>query len=85
MVEALALGEMMIPDFVVCQTCKQRLWHNKRYCPLFPDVVPPFHWTGFEAIRVQEHKWENCVCLIHTCYDADKLGIIEERDYVDYP
>ena len=47
-----------------CPRCEKTLRHDKGYCPLFPEVEPPH---GHE-------KWSQCICLVHTCFDAAALG-----------
>lgn len=46
-----------------CSHCLKRLRHDMSFCPLFPEVEPPHGCK----------KWDRCVCLVHTCYDAAAL------------
>lgn len=43
-------------------SCGKHLQHDRRYCPLFPEVLPPLHWSA----AYRHEKWSRCVCLIHT-------------------
>ena len=55
----------MITVAAWCVSCQRWLVHDKWYCPLFPDV----------NISPPGKKWDKCVCLIHTCFEAEpKLG-----------
>ena len=45
-----------------CKKCLQWLAHEIRYCPLFPKVAGT-------------KRWDECVCLVHTCFDAKAAGI----------
>ena len=56
-----------------CPRCKKTLAHDKRYCPLFPEVEPPaeLSFDDKHMTRVPGKKWDRCVCLVHTCYDLD--------------
>jgi len=66
---------LTVADSYTCGRCRKTLPHDKRYCPLFPEVEPPPGIvcvdTGFglKAQRVPGKKWDRCVCLVHTCYD----------------
>lgn len=54
------------PDItVICETCKEELWHDTRYCPYF-NVV--FDEENRGSI------WKECVCLVHGCYDPEDLS-----------
>lgn len=46
-----------IPEYVDCESCGKRLYHNKRHCPLF----------------TKRTLWNECVCLIHSCYDKKEI------------
>lgn len=76
----------MIEARVFCNTCLRWLEHDQRYCPLFPEVEPPYIERklrtpiltpmGLDTHEsVRDKKWSECSCLIHTCYDAHALGI----------
>ena len=47
-----------------CETCQRWLEHEVDYCPLFPDAQPP------PAPGGPGEKWNECICLMHTCYQA---------------
>ncbi len=47
-----------------CETCQRWLEHEVGFCPLFPDAQPPRN-AGKPGV-----KWTDCICLIHTCYQA---------------
>lgn len=49
---------MMTERKEFCETCQRWLEHEVIYCPLFPEAL--------------EEKWNECICLIHTCYQAPK-------------
>jgi RNA polymerase subunit RPABC4/transcription elongation factor Spt4 len=63
------------PIKIWCKRCLQWLVHDKQRCPLFPKVA---------AIK----KWSECVCTVHTCYDAKATGIKRNKrsapTYVDF-
>ena len=54
------------PTKVWCKSCLQWLAHDLRYCPLFPKVA---------GVK----KWDECVCTVHTCYDAGAAGIKRDK------
>ena len=58
---------------VFCETCQRWLVHDKRYCPLFPDVKPPKEYVLFPQHGKPGKKWTKCCCLIHTCSQAEKV------------
>ena len=76
----------MTNDRVWCVSCQRWLKHDQGYCPMFPDVLPPMvvrrleytidtpmGSTDYKVITGK--KWAECVCLIHTCFEAEpKLG-----------
>jgi len=66
-----------IKERLWCDRCRQWLVHDKRRCPLFSPVA---------GVK----KESECVCTIHTCYDAKALGIKDTKrtapvyqDFVD--
>lgn len=48
-----------------CENCQRWLEHEIGYCPLFPNKSP----TGPKETG---KKWDECICLMHTCYQAPK-------------
>jgi len=62
---------IMPPGPYHCPRCEKDLLHDKRYCPLFPEVEPPddIGYHEGKPFRLAGKKWDRCVCLIHTCYD----------------
>lgn len=60
---------MISPTDITCPTCRKTLHHDKRYCPLFPEVQPPpeLSFDDKRMTRVPGKKWDRCVCLVHTC------------------
>lgn len=43
---------------MICDSCEKDLGGHHRYCPENP---------------ARGHKWSECVCFVHTCYDAKAL------------
>ncbi len=41
---------------MICNTCEKDLGGHSRYCPENPVKAST--------------KWDECVCYVHTCYDA---------------
>ena len=64
----------MTDDRVFCDNCQQWLQHAQTYCPKFPSVSPP----------VDRKKWEECVCLVHTCHRAPIRGRDTAPTYRDF-
>ena len=64
-----------------CESCQRWLEHDQRYCPLFPDVKPPRRINL--AFPFVGKKWAECVCLIHTCYEAPRRDKAASSTYRD--
>ena len=69
---------------VFCDFCLRWLEHDQRYCPLFPLAYGPFRKMRTPILTpmgLDTHeskpikKWAECVCLVHTCFDARELGV----------
>lgn len=73
--------EAVVEPRVFCESCQQWLEHNQYYCPLFPDVNPP-QQPWYTRVHT---KWTECVCLVHTCYDAPKRDKKDAPTYKDFP
>jgi RNA polymerase subunit RPABC4/transcription elongation factor Spt4 len=56
---------------VWCERCQRWLQHDRERCPLFP-----------QAAGVK--KWSECVCLIHTCFDAVPAKKRSKRNAATY-
>ena len=65
-----------------CETCQRWLEHVQRLCPLFPDVKPG-NSDGYGPGRPLK-KWNICVCLIHTCYQAPERDRDTAPTYSDF-
>ena len=72
----------MTNNRVWCTSCQRWLAHDQDYCPLFPDVLPPMtvRRLGYtidtpmgtdDCKVIAGKKWGKCVCLVHTCHDAE--------------
>lgn len=63
--ESIKVKEVQNP--VICEMCGKTLWHNQQYCPLMKKDE--------EALMTKrgETRWDECVCLIHTCYNKNKI------------
>ena len=46
---------------MICDNCEKELGGHSIYCPKNP------------AKDKDGHKWDECVCYVHTCYDAKAL------------
>lgn len=55
---------MMTETRVFCDSCQHWLVHDQVFCPLFPNIQPS---------STRPPKWDRCVCLIHTCFRAEKV------------
>jgi hypothetical protein len=78
----------MIEDQTFCTSCKQWLRHDKRWCPLYPEVSPPLQPFYRIGSIVQSYapgkKWSRC--LVHTCFDNPVARTPEESPtYKDFP
>lgn len=47
----------------ICQSCEKDLGGHRIWCPKNPAKAYP---DGGEAVK----KWTECVCFVHTCWDA---------------
>jgi len=44
------------PEYETCRDCGKKMKHVIEHCPFFKDSCP-----------LGDPKWDECVCLIHTC------------------
>ena len=64
-----------------CESCQRWLVHDQLYCPLFPDTLT----AAMVYLAAKRLKWDRCVCLVHTCYEAPKRDRAEAPEYRDFP
>ncbi|KKM65286.1 hypothetical protein LCGC14_1492840 [marine sediment metagenome] len=64
-----------------CESCQRWLEHDQRMCPLFPDVGPG---TRYGPGTTPLKKWTRCMCLVHTCYVAEKCNRATAPTYRDF-